>query len=65
MEVLDGLNEISFNYFKSHDVVRHPVVARIVEAYERNDESERLKRIKKQEARELQATGQRPPSTKE
>ena len=52
IEVLDSVDEISFNYFKAHDVVRHPVVARIVEAYERNDESERLKRIEKQKAKD-------------
>ena len=55
IEVLDNVDEISFNYFKAHDVVRHPVVARIVEAYERNDESERLKRIEKQKAKDEQA----------
>ncbi|MBH0090222.1 PhoH family protein [Pseudoalteromonas sp. NSLLW218] len=64
MEVLDGVNEISFNYFKAQDVVRHPVVARIVEAYERNDESERLKRIEKQNAKDALAALQQP-TTKE
>jgi phosphate starvation-inducible PhoH-like protein len=39
-------------------VVRHPVVARIVEAYERNDEAERLKRAEKQRAKEAQANQQ-------
>ena len=33
IEVLDGINDISFNFFQSKDVVRHPVVARIVDAY--------------------------------
>ncbi|MEL0640466.1 PhoH family protein [Pseudoalteromonas aliena] len=64
IEVLDGVEEISFNYFKSHDIVRHPVVGRIVEAYERNDENERLKRIEKQKAKDLLAA-QQQPSTKE
>jgi phosphate starvation-inducible protein PhoH and related proteins len=64
MEVLDGVDEISFNYFKAHDVVRHPVVARIVEAYERNDESERLKRIEKQKAKD-ELAAQQLHSTKE
>ena len=64
IEVLDGVKEISFNYFKAHDVVRHPVVARIVEAYERNDESERLKRIEKQNAKDALAALQQP-TTKE
>ena len=64
MEVLDGVDEISFNHFKAQDIVRHPVVARIVEAYERNDESERLMRLEKQKARE-QLAAQQPPATKE
>jgi len=34
MNVLDGVNEIGFTYFQSGDVVRHPLVQRIVEAYE-------------------------------
>ena len=58
IEVLNGVDEISFNFFQSHDVVRHPVVARIVEAYERNDEAERLKRAEKQRAKEAQANQQ-------
>lgn len=35
--ILDGVKGISFNYFTSSDVVRHPLVARIIEAYERAD----------------------------
>ena len=34
IEVLSEVEEISFNFFVAQDVVRHPVVARIVEAYE-------------------------------
>jgi phosphate starvation-inducible PhoH-like protein len=34
IEVLSGVNELSFNFFNANDVVRHPVVARIVMAYE-------------------------------
>ncbi|MEW5755578.1 MAG: PhoH family protein [Pseudomonadota bacterium] len=33
-EVLKDVEEISFTFFKSKDVVRHPLVQRIVEAYE-------------------------------
>ncbi len=36
--ILDGVKGVSFNYFTSKDVVRHPLVARIIEAYERDDE---------------------------
>ena len=34
IRVLDGVEGISFTHFHSKDVVRHPLVARIVEAYE-------------------------------
>ncbi|MDR2871648.1 MAG: PhoH family protein [Xanthomonadaceae bacterium] len=36
-EVLRGVEGVSFTFFQSHDVVRHPLVARIVNAYERRD----------------------------
>jgi phosphate starvation-inducible protein PhoH and related proteins len=35
MDVLKDESDISFNFFQSYDVVRHPLVQRIVEAYER------------------------------
>ena len=34
VEVLSDVEELSFNFFHSEDVVRHPVVARVVIAYE-------------------------------
>lgn len=34
IEVLRGVNGISFTFFTSRDVVRHPLVAKIVRAYE-------------------------------
>ncbi len=37
MKVLDGVEGLGFTYFQSKDVVRHPMVQRIVEAYERHD----------------------------
>lgn len=37
MDVLDGVEGLSFNFFHAEDVVRHPVVARIVRAYEAFD----------------------------
>ncbi|MEJ6473986.1 PhoH family protein [Pseudoalteromonas piscicida] len=52
VEVLSDVEEISFNFFKSHDVVRHPVVARIVEAYEKKEEQERLAKAEKQKAKQ-------------
>jgi len=36
-EVLKGVNGIGFTHFQSKDVVRHPLVQRIVEAYDRFD----------------------------
>ena len=35
--LLTGIKKISFNYFTSKDVVRHPLVAAIIEAYERDE----------------------------
>ncbi|MFT5808437.1 MAG: phosphate starvation-inducible PhoH-like protein [Moritella dasanensis] len=34
MDVLEPVKDISFNVFISNDIVRHPVVAKIVDAYE-------------------------------
>ena len=35
--ILAGVKGVSFNYFTSKDVVRHPMVARIIEAYEAHE----------------------------
>ncbi|MDR5652798.1 PhoH family protein [Ruixingdingia sedimenti] len=35
--ILKGVKGVSFNYFTAQDVVRHPLVARIIEAYDRAD----------------------------
>jgi len=37
--ILDGVRGIAFTQFESSDVVRHPLVARIVDAYERHERS--------------------------
>ncbi len=37
LEVLRGVEGISFTFFNSRDVVRHPLVARIVRAYDERD----------------------------
>ena len=56
VEVLSEVDEISFNFFIADDVVRHPVVARIVNAYEKwetNDQKERkLEEQRRREERE-------------
>ncbi len=35
--ILKGVKGVTFNYFTAKDVVRHPLVARIIEAYETDD----------------------------
>ena len=35
--IVAGVRGVSFSYFTSADVVRHPLVARIIEAYERDE----------------------------
>ncbi|MBV7387776.1 PhoH family protein [Pasteurellaceae bacterium TAE3-ERU1] len=58
MEVLSEVPELSFNYFESRDVVRHPVVAKVVQAYEvweRADEQRRLEAAQaRRKEREMQ-----------
>jgi len=39
IEVLRDVDGVSFTFFTARDVVRHPLVQRIVRAYERRDES--------------------------
>ena len=57
IEVLAEVDEISFNFFHSEDVVRHPVVARIVNAYEAWEEADQKRKAelaaeRKREAQE-------------
>ncbi|MBY5992729.1 PhoH family protein [Ferrimonas balearica] len=51
IEVLREVNTISFNFFQSGDVVRHPVVAQVVEAYEAFEENERARKAQKERDR--------------
>ena len=37
--LLKGIRKISFSYFTSRDVVRHPLVAAIIEAYDKDSET--------------------------
>ncbi len=62
IEVLKSVNDISFNFFNADDVVRHPVVARIVRAYEEHDtEQEKLRAEKrKQEAKISEQSTDKP-----
>ena len=52
IEVLENVADISFNFFKAEDVVRHPVVARIVQAYESFDSEQEKVRLAKRAAAE-------------
>ncbi|MDO7086427.1 PhoH family protein [Pseudocolwellia sp. AS88] len=59
IEVLEDIPGVSFNFFDSKDVVRHPVVARIVEAYDAHDKKvNRLKAEKDAIAAENRAKAQ-------
>jgi phosphate starvation-inducible protein PhoH and related proteins len=40
IEVLRGVDGVAFTFFNALDVVRHPLVQRIVQAYERNTDAE-------------------------
>ena len=47
VDVLDNVNGISFTHFGTKDIVRHPLVARIVDAYEIAEKAEEKKRTEK------------------
>ena len=49
IEVLQDIPGISFSFFQAKDVVRHPVVARIVEAYDNFDQKTAQLKQEKQE----------------
>lgn len=51
MHVLKGVSGISMTMFSSSDVVRHPIVQRIVEAYDRFDIEEEAEKKARTEAR--------------
>ena len=42
IEILHEVNDISFTFFNAADVVRHPVVQRVVQAYEAFDKKKKL-----------------------
>ncbi len=46
IDVLKEVQSVSFTFFQSVDVVRHPIVQKVVQAYARFDESEQAKRSK-------------------
>lgn len=54
IEVLSEVNDLSFNFFHSEDVVRHPVVAKVVMAYEAWEEQDNKRRQQLREEKEQQ-----------
>jgi phosphate starvation-inducible PhoH-like protein len=58
-ELLTGVDGISFCRFTDVDVVRHPLVQKIVVAYEQRDEKLRLQRELERDVREGRP-GERP-----
>lgn len=50
IEVLSEVEDISFNFFIANDVVRHPVVAKVVTAYEKFDEAQRRDKAERDKA---------------
>jgi phosphate starvation-inducible PhoH-like protein len=53
IEVLVDIPGVSFNFFQAKDVVRHPVVGHIVEAYEAFEQKEQ--RLKEQKLQQQKA----------
>jgi phosphate starvation-inducible PhoH-like protein len=53
-QVLDGVDGIAVTRFNRTDVVRHPLVARIVQAYEDRDEEQAREEARAQQAREAE-----------
>ncbi|OPX56704.1 phosphate starvation-inducible protein PhoH [Oceanospirillum multiglobuliferum] len=54
LDVLDGVEGISVTRFDSKDVVRHPMVQRIVEAYDKHEAEVAVKEQAERKAREAQ-----------
>ena len=62
IEVLQNVDDISFDFFTAEDVVRHPVVARIVLAYEKHEaakEAERKAKIEPNKADEQKSSSEK------
>ncbi|OOF57840.1 nucleoside triphosphate hydrolase [Rodentibacter genomosp. 2] len=54
IEVLENVPELSFNYFDSKDIVRHPVVAKVVQAYEAWEVQDEIRRQERDALRKLE-----------
>jgi phosphate starvation-inducible PhoH-like protein len=57
IDVLADVDDISFNFFTATDVVRHPVVARIVQAYENYESVQDALQAKKRQEKQDQFNG--------
>ncbi|WP_275359859.1 PhoH family protein [Xenorhabdus bovienii] len=55
VEVLSEVDELSFNFFHSEDVVRHPVVAKVVIAYEAWESAEQKRKQELNDKRKQEA----------
>lgn len=51
IKILKGVEDISINHFSEKDVVRHQLVQRIIQAYEKYDEGKRQKNYGKNQGR--------------
>ena len=49
VEVLQDIEGITFNFFQSKDVVRHPVVGRIIDAYDSYEQKENRNKLDKEQ----------------
>ena len=59
IEVLEKVPELSFNYFDSKDIVRHPVVAKVVQAYEEWEVRDEIRRKELAELRKAEREKER------
>ena len=59
IEVLEKVPELSFNYFDSKDIVRHPVVAKVVQAYEEWEVQDKIRRKELVELRKAEREKER------
>ena len=59
IEVLEKVPELSFNYFDSKDIVRHPVVAKVVQAYEEWEVQDEIRRKELAEFRKAEREKER------
>lgn len=62
IEVLHDVQEISFNFFQADDVVRHPVVARIITAYEAWETQDQKERKEFEQRRRLEHEAKQQPA---